>query len=128
MYISLYRAAELSRSRERLCQRIHRPPTLRAPGVSVPDGRTTIRQNRRIRADKPAPPNPRPVTNPLERSEKRSRRRADVVGIFPNDAAIIWLIGAVLLDQNDEWQSQHYSMPVEVMAGWSQRPHIPCAA
>jgi putative transposase len=55
-------------------------------------------------------------TNPLERLNKEVKRRADVVGIFPNQASITRLVGAILLEQNDEWQLQHRYMPLETMA------------
>jgi transposase-like protein len=55
-------------------------------------------------------------TNPLERLNKEVKRRADVVGIFPNEASITRLIGAVLLEQNDEWLIQHRYMQIEGMA------------
>ena len=55
-------------------------------------------------------------TNPLERLNKEVKRRADVVGIFPNEDSIVRLIGAVLLEQNDELQLQHRYMQIEGMA------------
>ncbi len=55
-------------------------------------------------------------TNPIKRLNKEVKRRADVVGIFPNEGSIIRLIGAVLLEANDEWQTQHHYMQTEPMA------------
>jgi putative transposase len=66
-------------------------------------------------------------TNPLERLNKEVKRRADVVGIFPNEASIMRLVGAILLEQNDEWQLQHRYMTQETMITLGEEPIVALA-
>jgi putative transposase len=55
-------------------------------------------------------------TNPIERLNGEIKRRTDVVGIFPNEASIMRLIGAVMFEQNDEWQTSSSYKMVEAFA------------
>lgn len=62
-------------------------------------------------------------TNPLERLNGEIKRRTDVVAIFPNEAAIVRLVGAMLLEQNDEWAaSRARYMSLEKLASLSDDP------
>jgi transposase-like protein len=64
-------------------------------------------------------------TNPIESLNGEIKRRSEVVGIFPNDDAIVRLVGALLLEQNDEWAVQRSRyMALEIIATMSDDPLI----
>jgi len=69
-------------------------------------------------------------TNPPERVNKEIKRRSDVIGIFPDDEAIVRLVGALMIETNDEWAVARRYMGLESLARINDADHVrpPAAA
>jgi putative transposase len=62
--------------------------------------------------------------DPLERLNREIKHRTNVASIFPNEGAIVRLVGAILLEQNDEWAVTWLYMSLETMGGLCNDPAV----
>lgn len=101
-----------------------RPAQTEGPEARRPDGRGRARRPR-LHGLPLAAPGQAALDEPLERLNGEIKRRTEVVGIFPNESAITRLVGAILLEQNDEWAVQRARyMTLETIAGLSDDPAV----
>ena len=92
-----------------------RPTQAQGAQAGSSHGRSRARRPRLHELPQGAPPEMH-STNPIERLHAEVKRRTNVVGIFPNEAAITRLVGAILLEQNDEWAVSRRYMTLESIA------------